>query len=157
MLVEGTQLYNDGDWTLMYIFLGLAPIIFVSIALYSTWDDTATKGKNDIEMVAGQTFRRPRRFPWKEAIITSEQSDSAAASPSYTGPPGRTGTRPPVPPPSLSKPSGSSKGQRTKDHERDRKTARVPAQPRLRDYEYGESEPSGGISKHSENFLDIPL
>ncbi|OTA84962.1 hypothetical protein M434DRAFT_16239 [Hypoxylon sp. CO27-5] len=147
MPVQGTQFYNDGDWTLMYIFLGLAPIIFVAIALYSIWYDMGIRGKNDIEMVAGQTFRRPRRFPWKEAIITSEQSDSAAASPSYTGSPSRTRTRPPVPPPSLG----------TKDHKRDRNTARVPAQPRLRDHEYGKSEPSGGISKYSEDFLDIPL
>ncbi|KAI0129377.1 hypothetical protein F4776DRAFT_169858 [Hypoxylon sp. NC0597] len=141
----------------MYIFLGLAPIIFVAIALYSIWGDRATMEKNDIEMVAGQTFRQPRLFPWKEDTTTSEQSGSDAAGPSHTKPPSRTGTRPPVPPPSLGSPSGSSKGQRTKGYERDRNTTEVPAQQRPRDYKYGKSEPSGGRSKYSKDFLDVPL
>ncbi|KAI0840306.1 hypothetical protein F5Y06DRAFT_253882 [Hypoxylon sp. FL0890] len=152
MSIEGTQVYGNANWTSMYVLLGVIPVVFVAVVLYSLWQDRATRERNDFEMAAGQTFRRPRRFPWKGATAISEPGRSTATGPSYTRP------HAPFPPPNFSKPSGSSNDERTGGHRRDRSTTQpYPAELRSREYEYGKSEPSGSRSKYSEDFRDVPL
>ncbi|KAI1139057.1 hypothetical protein F5Y05DRAFT_361308 [Hypoxylon sp. FL0543] len=157
MSLEGTQVYDDGNWTLMYALLGATPIVFVAVALYSVWRDRATKKGNDFEMAAGQTFRRPRPFPWKVDMAISKPGRPTAPGPSYTRPPGRTGTRPSAPR-HFSKPSSSSNDQNAGGRGRDRSAAQASsAEPKPHKYGSGRSEPSENKSKYADDFRDIPL
>ncbi|KAF3063910.1 hypothetical protein GL218_02304 [Daldinia childiae] len=59
---------NNSNWTLMYVLLGLVPVIFTIIALYAVWRDTRMPPR-DIEMAA---LPSQRVLPWREAIAASE-------------------------------------------------------------------------------------
>ncbi|KAI1758556.1 hypothetical protein GGR53DRAFT_516726 [Hypoxylon sp. FL1150] len=62
MAPEKTPFHNDSNWTFMYIVLGLIPVAFVAVAVYSSCQKTATKRGNDIEMANPSRPSFPR---WK--------------------------------------------------------------------------------------------
>ncbi|KAI1377467.1 hypothetical protein F4677DRAFT_59587 [Hypoxylon crocopeplum] len=113
MSTEGTPLYNDSNWTFMYVLLGLIPIVFVAVAFYSLWRDRAIQRQDDIEMaVYARTFHQAW-FPWRDAVDMSEKPGGTARADPMT--------RPPVLPPSFSAQVGeSSKGQGTAGRTRGR-------------------------------------
>ncbi|KAI6090950.1 hypothetical protein F4821DRAFT_255695 [Hypoxylon rubiginosum] len=90
MAPDKTPFHNDSNWTFMYVILGLIPVAFVAVAVYSSCQNTAIKRGNDIEMATPS--RRPR-FPWKEPIETfqrrqhSNPYEAEAASIPPTPPP----------------------------------------------------------------------
>ncbi|KAI1464627.1 uncharacterized protein F4812DRAFT_467207 [Daldinia caldariorum] len=55
---------NNSNWTPMYVFLGLIPVTFILLALYSMWRDARTLAL-DIEMAALPSQR--------EAVAASER------------------------------------------------------------------------------------
>ncbi|KAI1802261.1 hypothetical protein F4811DRAFT_406393 [Daldinia bambusicola] len=59
MALEGTPplpKINNSNWTPMYIFLGLIPVTFILVALYSMWRDARTPAL-DIEMATLPSLR----------------------------------------------------------------------------------------------------
>ncbi|KAK8067153.1 hypothetical protein PG997_013900 [Apiospora hydei] len=69
---------GDGtDWTWLYVIIFLIPVIFLAIAVYSTWRDrraAAAKAKNDLE--TGRAAKLDRYYhPWK---YDAAESSSAA-------------------------------------------------------------------------------
>ncbi|KAI0379852.1 hypothetical protein F5Y04DRAFT_289712 [Hypomontagnella monticulosa] len=73
MEVDETPIYNDGNWTFLYVILGLIPIAFISIAIFSLARDRITQSQNsngDIEMVA--VTSNPPRY-WREWFAEPEE------------------------------------------------------------------------------------
>lgn len=78
---EDPNFQGDGsDWTIAYVIVFLIPVVFVAIAVYSTWRDrrtAAAKAKNDLE--TGRAVKMDRYFhPWKYAAEDGSGSNAAA-------------------------------------------------------------------------------
>ncbi|KAI1404520.1 hypothetical protein F4819DRAFT_483474 [Hypoxylon fuscum] len=108
MPVEQTSFHNDSNWTFMYVILGLIPVLFVAVAMYSVWRDRSILRQNDFEMaVFDQTCQRSR-FPWREAIAASERRGHSP----YTVHPAQAKTKSSVSPLSIGRQTrGSGKSQ----------------------------------------------
>ncbi|KAK7966133.1 uncharacterized protein PG986_000410 [Apiospora aurea] len=74
---------GDGtDWTWLYVIIFLIPVIFLAIAVYSTWRDrraAATKARNDLE--TGRAAKLDRYYhPWRYDAAAGEAESSSAAA-----------------------------------------------------------------------------
>lgn len=71
------------DWTPMYVLLGLIPIVFAAVAVYSTRRDRRVRETTDIEAINARHERF--WFPWKNALAESGEevvtSDTTPAAP----------------------------------------------------------------------------
>lgn len=75
MAIENPQLYNNSNWTFMYVVLSLIPVAFVAVSLISIRRDRMARRQSDIETAdRGPVFERAW-FPRREAIAASEGSE----------------------------------------------------------------------------------
>ncbi|KAI1477250.1 hypothetical protein K445DRAFT_20996 [Daldinia sp. EC12] len=128
---------NNGNWIPMFIILGLTPLAFAAIAIYSSWRYTRARTR-DIEMAA---------LPSQQRVLSSREAAVAAASERQ----GRYSRRIA----SLMRPRIVIT----------RPLSGVPVSPDVK--QYAESTPSndglgkkgmiGSISKSSEDFDDVSL
>ncbi|KAK7910972.1 hypothetical protein PG985_013453 [Apiospora marii] len=89
---EDPSFQGDGsNWTIAYVIVFLIPVIFLAIAVYSTWQDrrtAAAKAKNDLE--TGRAVKMDRYFhPWKYG--EAEAAAGADAGGSSSNASGRNG------------------------------------------------------------------
>ncbi|KAK8135242.1 hypothetical protein PG984_003182 [Apiospora sp. TS-2023a] len=80
---EDTSFQGDGsNWTIAYVIVFLIPVIFLAVAVYSTWQDrrtAAAKAKNDLE--TGRAVKMDRYFfPWKYAAEAADGSSNSNAT-----------------------------------------------------------------------------
>ncbi|KAK7954872.1 hypothetical protein PG996_015676 [Apiospora saccharicola] len=80
---EDSSFQGDGsNWTIAYVIVFLIPLIFLAVAVYSTWQDrrtAAAKAKNDLE--TGRAVKMDRYFfPWKYAAEAADGSSSSNAT-----------------------------------------------------------------------------
>ncbi|KAI1391257.1 uncharacterized protein F4822DRAFT_179769 [Hypoxylon trugodes] len=59
MHADQTPANGDSDWTFMYVLLGLIPIFFAVVAVYSVWRDGSVESQNDdLETARGYGFQQ---------------------------------------------------------------------------------------------------
>ncbi|KAK7751674.1 hypothetical protein SLS62_006335 [Diatrype stigma] len=94
-----TEYLHEGNWTPMFVFIALIPVIAVAVMLYSNWADRASeRAGTDIEMAATYASVYQRIwFPWRDAVSASEGGRRAGPSTTATAGP----SRPPVLPASF--------------------------------------------------------
>ncbi|KAI4868258.1 hypothetical protein F4820DRAFT_445166 [Hypoxylon rubiginosum] len=133
MAPEKTPLRNDSNWTFMYVVLGLIPVAFVAVTVYSTCR-TMERG-NDIEMaVQTQPSQRPR-FPWREAV-------TAPGRPQHSNP--------------YEVQAASSREKQADRHTGDNENTTGIAVSGL--YEYGKADDKPSNSRrYSQDFEAVPL
>ncbi|KAI5923867.1 hypothetical protein F4810DRAFT_667867 [Camillea tinctor] len=110
-----TRLHYDSDWTPMYIILGLIPVVFLLVALFSKRREFVPKKEHDLEMAK---YNRTR-FPWKEAVNNSENVAPVQLSSQISS------SRPPAGPSSYTH-EGSNRGVRSEGSKRVPPHVQVP-------------------------------
>lgn len=80
MAADETPIYNDGNWTLMYVLLALIPLVFGFVVLYSLRRDSITQAQNrenDIEMAV--LTSEPAHHRWES--MSESESQGGRVSP----------------------------------------------------------------------------
>jgi uncharacterized membrane protein len=49
MIYPVTEVHFGSNWTAIYVVLGAIPVVFVIVAVYSTWRERMTKRQRDLE------------------------------------------------------------------------------------------------------------